>query len=122
MTNYDIIEHAKKYLNEFRGVFMRDSLPRLCKSVECGVINLDSFKNNGTHWCAYYKCKKNCMYFDSFGNLPPPIELVHYLGSSCRIVYNYDRYQDFNTIICGQLCLLFLYEIQNMMKENESII
>lgn len=92
---------------------MRDSLPLKCKVKECAVINLDSNKNSGTHWCAYYKIENNCVYFDSFGNLPPPEELIEYLGSSCRIFYNYKRCQEFNTVICGHLCLLFLYDIQN---------
>lgn len=96
---------------------MRDRLPKSCKNVECGVINLDSDDNNGTHWCAYYKSEQLCVYFDSFGSLPPPRELVRYLGSNCRIVYNYDRYQEFNSVICGQLCLLFLFEIQSLLKK-----
>lgn len=92
---------------------MRDSLPLKCKELECGVINLDSSNNSGTHWCAYYKSVQDCIYFDSFGNLPPPKEFICYLGSDCKIFFNYYRYQDFNTVICGHLCLLFLYEIQN---------
>lgn len=98
---------------------MRDTLPSICKKKECGVINLDSFINAGTHWCAYYKTDSSCFYFDSFGNLPPPQEMVDYLGSGCTIFYNYNRLQDFDTVICGHLCLLFLYTIQHELKQQQ---
>lgn len=96
---------------------MRDCLPFKCKRQECGILNLGSSDTNGSHWCAYYKTPKICIYFDSFGNLPPPKELIQYLGS-CKIVYNYDRFQEFNTVICGHLCLLFLYKIQKCEEQK----
>lgn len=68
---------------------------------------------NGSHWVAYVKHKNSdginiTIYFDSFGNLKPPKELVNYLGP--KICYNYDTFQNYNTVICGHLCLIFLYE------------
>lgn len=92
---------------------MRNDLPNKCLKNECGVINLDDKDGVGTHWCAYYKNNNICSYFDSFGNLKPPLELITYFGSSCRIFYNHKRYQDFNTFNCGHLCLQFLYEMSN---------
>lgn len=91
---------------------MRDSLPKHEKprSKECMIINHDSTDNNGTHWTCFIKHDKNVYYFDSFGKLAPPLELIQYLGSECYICYNSKRYQNFNTIICGHLCLRFLYE------------
>lgn len=90
---------------------MRDSLPKgKAWKKECMVINHDSIKNHGTHWTCFVKDDENVFYFDSFGKLPPPLELVQYLGSECHIFYNYKQYQQFNTIICGHLCLHFLYE------------
>lgn len=117
LSNFDIEDFSKKYLKCFRGVFMRDSMPSICKKQECGIINLGSSDTVGTHWCAYYKMPHVCIYFDSFGNLSPPIELIDYLGS-CKIIYNYYRYQEYNTFICGHLCLLFLYEIQTMLSNK----
>lgn len=95
----------------FIGVFSRDKLPVYSKQIECAVVNLDSENNTGTHWVAYKKNGKNINYFDSFGNLPPPLELQKYFGN-CNIKYNYKRYQQFNTTNCGQLCLKFLSCIQ----------
>jgi hypothetical protein len=86
---------------------MRDSLPSRAKKVECGILNLDSSDNNGTHWVAYVKDKSYCEYFNSYGDLPPPMELQRYLGNY-NICYNYNRYQKFNTVNCGHLCLKYL--------------
>lgn len=90
---------------------MRDSLPNsLPKKNECMIVNHDSFANSGTHWTCFAKQDKNVYYFDSFGKLAPPLELIKYWGSECLIWYNSERYQNFNTIICGHLCLKFLHE------------
>lgn len=88
---------------------MRDRLPRSGPlKNECGIVNLDSSTGSGTHWVAYYKKGNVIDYFDSFGNLQPPIELINYLGE--RINYNYFQYQKFNSINCGHLCLSFLFD------------
>lgn len=85
---------------------MKDTLPNAVHHQECGVINLDNDNGPGTHWVAYIK-KGGCVeYFDSFGNLRPPLEVVRYLGKN--IEYNYNNYQQFDTFICGHLCLNFL--------------
>lgn len=89
---------------------MRDSLPKTAHDVECGVINLDSTNGHGTHWVAYYKDKNNVEYFDSFGNLQPPLEVLRYLGTNTK--YNYNSYQKPNSFNCGHLCLKFLINSQ----------
>lgn len=90
---------------------MRDTLPLLPRLHECGVINLDVMSGYGTHWVAYKKHYNKVFYFDSFGDLRPPQEVEKYFHG-CVIKYNYVREQKFNTIICGHLCLKFLYEDQ----------
>jgi hypothetical protein len=89
----------------FRGVFMRDTLPSKINNFECGIVNLDSSENNGTHWVAYYKNKTHCIYFDSFG-LPAPLELEHYFNQP--YFYQTFQLQDANDYICGHLCLYVL--------------
>lgn len=93
---------------------MRDKLPKIPRQTECGIINLDSNRGNGTHWVAYYKDKNNVEYFDSYGNLQPPLEVLKYLGDN--INYNYKRFQTFNSFNCGHLCLKFL--INSQIKSN----
>lgn len=98
----------------FRGVYMKDQLPRTPQRRECGIVNLDDSKNKGTHWVAYVKNNYYCEYFDSYGDLKPPIEILHYL-KNYNVFYNYTRYQKFNTINCGHLCLEYL---QNFWNKN----
>lgn len=97
-------------INNFRGVFMRDALPTKALINESGIINLDSSNGPGTHWVAYKKQGKCVHYFDSFGNLQPPIELIRYFGRGSIIRYNHDSHQSYNSYNCGHLCLKFLYE------------
>lgn len=89
---------------------MRDDLPRSGPHLnETGIINLDDKNNEGTHWTAYKKHGSKVLYYDSFGDLRPPKEVVRYF-KGCKIFYNIEREQEFNTFICGHLVLNFLYK------------
>lgn len=87
---------------------MRDELKNMKPwRNERGIVNLDSSLGSGTHWVAYCKQGKHVLYYDSFGDLPPPKELTRYLsGNSIR--YNINAEQKFNSVNCGHLCLKFL--------------
>ena len=121
LNDRDIQLYVKKLkIKNFRGVFMRNALPARVRLKECAVINLDNFDGSGSHWIAYWKNKSTTYYFDSYGNLPPPSELISYLtvGNTSNILYNYNRYQEDGTFICGQLCLIFLYQMsKNQLKK-----
>lgn len=109
LTDVDIHKFAENNVEYFRGVFMRDTLPQKPHYNESAVVNLDTRWGPGTHWVAYRKRASTVKYFDSFGDLPPPRELINYFGDA-SITYNHDRYQKFNTYNCGHLCLKFLYK------------
>lgn len=94
---------------------MRDSLPQTPRRRESAIINLDRQAGLGTHWVAYKKYNSKVIYFDSFGALKPPVELLRYFGGKCKIRFNYDSYQKFNTINCGHLCLEFLYKNDDIL-------
>lgn len=114
-----ILQYARKW-SHFRGVFARDEMPERCNENESGVINLDSKQGAGTHWVAYFKIANAAFYFDSFGDLRPPNELIDYLGGETRIYYNYTKDQDYNTVNCGHLCLKFLEERNSdLIKANK---
>lgn len=90
---------------------MRDSLPSKINEHECGVVNLDSVSGKGTHWVCYKKHGFNVQYFDSFGNLKPPLELQRYFNSGpyyTQVNYNYFPIQKEDQVNCGHLCLNFL--------------
>lgn len=89
---------------------MRNALPLAPKHMECAIVNLDDMQGPGTHWVAYKKNGDNVIYFDSFGNLRPPTDLMNYFDVD-EVKYNYRRYQNFGTHICGHLCLKFLANI-----------
>lgn len=91
---------------------MLDDLPRKPKHKESAVVNLDDSSGEGTHWVCYSKRGNQILYFDSFGDLPPPHQLIRYWGKNSQIKYNYDKYQNFNSYNCGHLCLKFLYKYQ----------
>lgn len=119
LTELDIIQFVH-HIPHFRGVFSRDQLPKKCWTIECGVLNLDNFIGTGTHWTSYYKINDNCYYFDSFGNLQPPKEFIDYMETSkkrCCIQYNYNRFQKYNTYICGHLCIRFLYNMTELLNK-----
>lgn len=54
---YDLEREARILtILDFRGVFMRDTLPPTkSRKFEAGtgIVNLDSIDNRGTHWVAY---------------------------------------------------------------------
>lgn len=119
LTNLDIenVISRTPLKSIFRGTFSRDELLRIKpkRGLEAGVINLSRSDEEGSHWTAWFKRGGNTIrarnviwYFDSYGNLTPPIEFIKY-ASKYEIHYNFDRQQNFNTVICGQLCLLFIY-------------
>ena len=40
LTHLDIIKYARKLgIENFRGAFMRDTLPRVAHHKECGIVN-----------------------------------------------------------------------------------
>lgn len=89
---------------------MRDDLPRRVRKNESGIVNLDTTRGSGTHWVCYRKRNNIVEYYDSYGNLRPPPELVHYWnsGGAVTVRYNYKRKQ--RKYNCGHLCLSFLHE------------
>lgn len=112
LTDRDINSFAaRSQIPYFRGVFMRDELVN-CRPLrnESAVVNLDDSAGPGTHWCAYKKRGQCVIWFDSFGDLRPPHEIIQYFRG-CEIYYNHSRYQRFNTYICGHLCLQFLQKV-----------
>jgi len=111
-TNLQLHRLAKRMqIPYFRGVFMRNALPREIRRNECGIVNLDDAIRSGMHWIAYAKRGNRAMYFDSFGNLRPPIEIARYLGNNTTVMYNRENLQTYDQNICGQLCLRFLSRI-----------
>jgi len=111
LNNFEILDAVKKIdLKNFRGVFLRDTLPKKPNRHECGIMNLDDSFGSGTHWVAWLKRGNDKFYFDSFG-LPPPTELNKYLDGD--IFYPTEQIQPRQELFCGHLCLRVLKQMQN---------
>src|ERR1043165_2841060 len=82
LTNFELLDAAKKLnILNIRGVFSRDELPKKPRRNECGILKLDDSNGEGEHWVNFLKSGKEKIYLDSYG-LPPPTELLKYLGIS----------------------------------------
>ena len=113
LTNIEIeyLAHELGIFN-FRGCFMKDSLPRQIHSSESRVVNLQNSDSTGSHWVAYFNdpAFDKVEYFDSFGVIPPG-EIEFYLRSSKKpLVYNSTQHQNLRSVLCGWFCMLFINE------------
>ena len=107
-------------IKNFRGCFMRDTLPSVCMKNECGILNFQSSEDgNGSHWTAWFKKGESKIFFDSFGTNPPE-ELVKYLGKG--ILSSTFQIQKINSDICGELSVLVLFLLDNGYSFEEIIL
>jgi hypothetical protein len=112
LSNFDL-DYYLDSVNNYRGTFMSDTLPKKIKSDESCVINLDIDKNNGTHWVCVYNSPKNkhIYYIDPFG-LPPSKRIHNYLKTSKKeCLYNNQQLQYINSVLCGYYCVMFILEL-----------
>ena len=106
LSNLEIIDAAKTLsLYGYRGVFLRDTLPKKPDLNECVFLNLDLSSDDGTHWVMWFKKGKEKFHFDSYG-VQPLSELIAYLKSP--IFYKSERVQQNGEVFCGHLCLFTL--------------
>ena len=92
LTDANLLKYAPILrIPYFRGVFMRNTLPSSGpRYYESAILNLYDESGPGTHWVAYRKPNKSVVYFDSFGDLHSPLELMNYLGVN-TVKYNLER-------------------------------
>ena len=118
LSDDDIMDYVQLLkIPYFRGVKMRDELPLEARMYECGVLNLNTHTQKGSHWTCWFKRGKKRLYFDSFGE-PPPIELLHYLKSQSEleedlpaVKCNAITVQHDQSTECGSLCLYVLKQL-----------
>jgi hypothetical protein len=124
LTNFDLISYIEKLkVPYFRGVFMRDELPKKKNLIECGIMNFNKSFEEGSHWICFVRNHDVRIYFDSFGQITP-LELQKYLKTASEfkngksvIQRNTDIIQRPNTHVCGHLCLVVL---TSLMREQLS--
>ena len=93
----------KSYTLHNLGVFMRGTLPQYPYGVECGIVNLNTSNQAGSHWICYYRSKNAIIYFDSYGQVTSS-EIQRYLNTCSEfdrgIQRNTDIVQAANTPVC----------------------
>ena len=122
LTNIELLKYIDVLkVPKFRGVFMRDELPERSNPVECGIVNLSTHEQMGTHWVCYAKIHNNRIYFDSSGR-KTPLEIQKYLKTAEEFRNNIpaiwgstDIVQRPKTKICGHMCLFVL---TSLMREH----
>ena len=116
LTNIEISEY---YKNEprFNGVYSRNNLPNKIKK-GAYVINLDEYKNTGTHWVSLFVKTNEVIYLDSFGIEHIPEEINKFIGSNKKIKANIFRIQAYDSIMCGYFCIEFF----NYMLKSKTLL
>ena len=124
LTNFEIQEY---YQNKprFNGAFSRDNLPNNDIKNGAYVINLDEYRDVGTHSVALYVNNKIVTYFDSFGVEHIPKEIMEFIARTSfglgsrrkKIIANIYRIQAYDSIMRGYFCIGFI----NFMFNGKSL-
>ena len=125
LTNIEISEY---YKNEprFNGMYSRNNLSNKIKK-GAYVINLDEYKNTGTHLVSLFVKTNEVIYFDSFGVEHIPKEINKFIGTTKssslernnkKIKANIFRIQAYDSIICGYFCIEFI----NYMLKGKTLL
>ena len=106
---------------------MRDEIRSFCGNDECFILNTDDSSSPETHWVAVNIARASgasgdrgtTYYFDSFG-LEPTKEIKRYCKKPR--FYNSFEIQKPNEVICGHLCLYFLYRMRNCKQDFYTVL
>ena len=114
LTNFEIQEY---YQNEpkFHGFFSGDNLSNIIKN-GAYLINLDEYRDIGTHWVALYVNNNIVTYFDSFEVEHIPKEIMEFINRK-KIITNIYRIQAYDSVMCGYFCIGFI----NFMFNGKSL-
>ena len=101
-------------------VLMRDELNKIKSTKKNNIImNLQTSKDNGSHWVAIFKSCINNYYFGPYG-IHPTKKNYNYLDKPFH--YNKIQIQQEGMECCGQLSLFVLYKLNTTNDSFEDII
>lgn len=114
LSNYDIIKLCQHKNLPLNAVLMRDEVK---KKLNYGfsVINLETTRQDGSHWTCVLYTPLTSYYFDSYGFVPP-LELEEVIRP---YTYNNTDIQDFDSEACGYYCVAFI-KFMNDKKDKDS--
>jgi len=92
----------------YLGIFAQDEIPTNLKTITypaCFLANTDPSTKPGSHWVAFFLSSPSKIdFFDSYGFHP------RVYGFSLPVTnYNHTQYQTFNSKVCGQFSIFYLY-------------
>ena len=92
--NTEEIDHVLRsdsYSHLYGGIFPIDKLPKVLDSKHAYVVNLDTSKEEGSHWVGVqtFGAPHMTTYFDPFG-ISPPVEIIPNLLSVGKDIYYAD--------------------------------
>ena len=120
LSNFDNIRIFKKLkISNFKGCFMRDEIKRFCGNDECFIMNTDKSSSSGTHWVVVNIDERTTYYLDSY-----VLEPTKEIKQNCKgpRFYNSFQFQKPNEVICGHLCLYFLYRMRNCKQDFYTVL
>lgn len=120
LSNLDILEITEYYNLPLIDVEMKDKLRGKPKD-GAYIVNLQSSNvGNGTHWCMFYVNRKEVVYFDPFGVLPP-LEVEKFIKKikGVHLYYNEFNIQDLKSEMCGWFCIACIHYIHNNIKHDD---
>ena len=124
LTNFDLNYYVRKLgIEDFRGVLMLDTLPKIPRHKECEIVNLNTSHQPGSHWAYYYKDGKRKYTLN-------PLDRLHQWkskdtskrkrsvsgGSGDPTKYRHCTTYKY-TLWCGHLCLLVLRSFQDVLNQ-----
>ena len=119
LSNFDIEEIANNY-NTNVIIVMKDELKNMKPISTNYIIHLESSKDgNGTHWMGLKIQNKDCVYFDSYGMLPPE-EIITFCKRipKSHLSYNTKEIQDFKAKTCGFFAIAFIIFLHINSSDN----
>ena len=114
LSNFQIDEYFSKN-TRYRGCYPRDSLPKKIKPNSFYIINLDDSNGNGTHWTCIINFE-HCLYFDSYGAIPPTKVVSFMKTRHTKRYYNCTQIQAVNSDLCGYFCIYVINELEKGHK------
>ena len=100
--------------------FLVEIIYLIVQKMVLNLINLDEYRDIGTHWVALYVNNKTITYFDSFRVEQYSKEIMKFINRK-NIITNIYRIQAYDSVMCGYFCIgliNFMFNGKSLMDYN----
>lgn len=116
LSNIQINRYFKNN-KDYGGTYSKDELPPIKNRFY--IINMSDLVEKGTHFIMVYNCRLNyCIYYDSFGVLPPQDVMKFMFSTGKTIIYNDTQQQSLTSSLCGYYCCYVIDKLQNGLQPS----